>query len=185
MPRFPMLLLLCALIAPEDTGAAESLRISPVHLEPVVVELDREALRTSGSRVGIGSRRAARIEAELAESLRTTLERSLAAQGIALAAEPQAGAAKLKVRASRVRLHPIADDLATPLASYGRSEAGASLVLELFATDGRLLLRFAQDYAAPDPGELRPQSAIQSRKALEALFARFALEAGRRIGGAG
>lgn len=165
--------------------AAETPAPPSVHIGSVAVELDREVLRPSGSRVGIGARRAAELQKALEGSLRSALEQALSAEGIALASDPATAGASLRVRASRVRLHPVADDLSTPLSSYGRSEAAASLLVEVFADDGRLLLRLAEDFAAPDPGELRPQSALQSRKALESLFARFARETGRRLGGRG
>lgn len=182
MPRL-FALLPIALLTAASVAAIEH-PPSPLHLESVAVELDREVLRPSGSRVGIGAHRAARLEAELALRLRAALEASFQAAGLSLAEKP-AAAALVRVRASRVRLHPIADDLATPLVSYGRSEAGAHLVLEVVSADGQLLLSLSEDYTAPDAGELRPQSALHARKALEDLFARFAREAGHRLGGRG
>ncbi len=182
MPRL-LALLTTALLAASSVVASER-PLSTLHLESVAVELDREVLRPSGSRVGIGAHRAARLEAELALSLRAALEASFQAAGLSLA-EKSAAAALVRVRASRVRLHPIADDLAAPLVSYGRSEAGAHLVLQVVSADGQPVLSLSEDYATPDPGELRPQSALHSRKALEDLFARFAREAGRRLGGRG
>lgn len=175
--KWVIVLFLALSLPTSDLGAAEPLIPRPLHLESVVVEMDREALRPSGSRLVMSPHRKAELQMELERSLRAVLEQSLAAQGIALTPQASAASASIRVRASRVQFYPISDALAVPLASYGRSEAKASLTLEVVRNDGHLLFRFAGDYASPDPGELRPQSALQSRKALEALFARFAREA--------
>ncbi|MDW8479289.1 MAG: hypothetical protein RML12_04880 [Xanthomonadales bacterium] len=195
MRAFLLLLPLLALGGPAQAGSSRSddpelswsgalpAADAALHLAAVTVELDPEILRPTATRVGISPRRRAAIEAELADALRRMVASALAESGRRLVADPAGAEIRLEVRASAVRLHPVADDLATPMASYGRREASARIELLGLSPIGERLFTLSGRLSSEDHGELRPQSALHARRELLGLFGRFARLSGERLRG--